>query len=240
MHRTLPSQQDVVRLKAELNFLLWTNDPCPVPENLLANFGAGSPVRQMPVNIQCTAHALITSAVLMRRGCGVTHRGGEAYLITPSPAGSAANDRLHKIARHWWVSVEGKGLVDLSLFADALPPLIYLNHSVGTHWDVVYGHDGSKVGPFLKARRRGCLYITLAKKTATQASLEQSLAEPFRPASAVGIRLPYRKVADHCDRLLDGACAPFSGISQIEAWRSLAAEGGGNDPGSAGVPPARE
>src|SRR5262245_57521911 len=71
----LPSDQDMVRLKKELNFLLWTPDVVPI-DGFLFTVVPNRVRQQVKVNIQCRAHTVIVGELFLRRGFKVTTRGG--------------------------------------------------------------------------------------------------------------------------------------------------------------------
>lgn len=190
--KTLPTEEEVLRVKQELNFLLWTRGDVPeLPAGFTGLVRSLEPPEKTKINLQCTAHTTVTAGILARRGFSVTTRAGMAFLLDPSPGQNPEEDHLHQIARHWWLSVDGHGLVDLSLAAEREDPLIYCNRSAGGRWKVAYGDDQQKLAPFLNERQRGCFYLTANKKRVSQADLDQSLGQLFTPAKTHGIALPY-------------------------------------------------
>ncbi len=212
---------ELLRLKKEINFLLWTNDPPVVPEEaqfLIAPNRVPEPVH---INMQCCAHVVVTTALLARRGFSVTTRAGATVVLETSPDGDPNNDCLNQIAKHWWLSLDGHGLVDLSLFAETENPLIYCNRSVGGDWNVIFGDGTDKLAAFVRDRRRGCLYITAVKKRVSPSDTEQTMSQLFPPAKAQGIFLPYLQIVNHCENLLTGASASLTSITQAEAWQKL-------------------
>src|SRR5262249_4101656 len=129
---------------------------------------------------------------------------------------------INDIGKHWWFSLDGHGLVDLSLCScsERENPLIYCNRSVGGGWEVVFITDApEKQASFLKARRRGCLYVTLAKKRVS--NFDSALTQNFTSAKEYGIQISYGQIADHCERLLNGTAESLTYLTQTEAWRRL-------------------
>ena len=173
------------------------------------------------VNTHCTSHTIVTGALLMRAGASVTTRGGMAFLIDPSPDGNPKDDYLHQIAKHWWLTVDKSGVVDLSLHLQKESPLVYQNRSVGENWPVSFGDKPEKLQAFIKARERGVYYFTSNKKLCTLEDLEQSLDQCFPAAQKRGIQLPYRKIVEHCESLLANITASLIGIPQTVAWERL-------------------
>jgi hypothetical protein len=101
-------------------------------------------------------------------------------------------------------------------------PLVYCNRTPGNRWALDFGDDGRKVEPFVRAKQQGCLYVTLGKKAVSPADVEQALGECFAPAKKAGIRLPYAKLVDYCERVLAGDEVALEGAAQAEAWERLA------------------
>lgn len=219
--RQLPTDAQIVLLKRELNFLLWTKDPPRIPESVQRLVAPGVKPEAAPLNMQCTSHVVVTSALFLRRGFAVTTRGGRAFVLEPAPDHNPANDCLNEIAKHWWFTVEGHGLVDLSLFAESEHPLVYCNRSIGERWQIHFSDRPDKLSAFLKDRERGCFYLTVSKKSVMTADLEQSLAQPLPPAKAIGIPLTYARLVEHCERLLTGLQESLTHINQTKAWESL-------------------
>lgn len=187
----LPSEDQILRAKQELNFLLWTKDAPSVPPELISTSGCteeyGGP------NIQCIAHTVITSGLLMRRGLRVTTRAGKAFLVELSPDGNQRNDRLERIDKHWWASLDDHGLVDLSLRGENEHPLFFCNRNPGNRWHLGFSVNEVKVNGFLKTRRQGCFYVTIKKHNPTTAEMTQSLEKEFPPATKEEILYHIRK-----------------------------------------------
>ena len=218
----LPTEDQMVRLKQELNFLLWTSDVPEVPADFPKVIAPVAQSDQAKVNIQCTGHAIVGAGIFMRRGFRVTTRAGMAFVLEASPEGNRDKDLLNQIGKHWWFSLHDHGLVDLSLNGEHENPLIYCNLSPGGRWQVAFGDDRQKLDGFLKARQQGCFYLTLKKQRVTTADLTQSLSQEFPPAKRAGIALSYGKILDHCEELVAGAGASLMGQPQTEAWRKFA------------------
>jgi hypothetical protein len=70
------SPEQVIHVASELNHLLWTNDPPPIPDEV-AHFEYDVP----PINMQCTSHSIVCAMLLSRRGAEVTSRGGSACVV---------------------------------------------------------------------------------------------------------------------------------------------------------------
>ena len=210
------------RLKRVLNFLLWTADVPEVGEDIKVCLMANQKTAAVKVNIQCAAHMVVVSGLLARRGFQPVTRRGMAFVIESSPDRDPSKALLNQIAIHFWFTLEDHGLVDLSLHGELESPLVYCNRTPGNRWLIDFSHDGSKVDPFKRAKRQGCLYLTLGKKTISPGDLEQSLGKCFAPAEKAGIQLTYAKLVDYCERVLVGAEDVREGKTQIEAWRRLA------------------
>lgn len=219
--KQLPTESEMVLLKRELNHLLWTNDSPPLPEGIPILAASGATSEAMLPNIQCTSHAAIVSALMMRRGFSVTTRGGKAFVLDPSPDQNPADDWLNEIAKHWWLTVDGLGLVDLSLFAESEHPLVYGNRSPGDRWQIHFSDSFDKLRAFLSARKRGCLYVTVSKKRATKADFEQCLTQSVPPAKVAGIPLNYAHLVEHCEHLIAGSKESLTRLPQKEAWQGL-------------------
>ena len=209
---------DVLRVKRELNFLLWTQDP---PSSAMVEFPFNRTEAYRGPNIQCVAHTVITSALLMRRGFRVTTRAGFAFLVEISPDGNHENDRLEQIGKHWWMTLDDYGLIDLSLSGENEHPLFFCNRSPGNGWHLEFSDSQRKLNAFLQARRQGCFYVTVKKHRPTAADLKQSLQQEFTPAKQAGISLSYANILTHIELLLEQKTLSLLGRSQTEAWGRL-------------------
>ncbi|HEY3854414.1 MAG TPA: hypothetical protein VGO67_08490 [Verrucomicrobiae bacterium] len=218
----LPTENEMLRLKAELNFLLWTNDPPMVPSHIASSLPG---MEQSKVNIQCAAHTVVVIGLLMRRGFGVTSHRGQAFVVEISPDGNQENDRLEQILRHFWLTLDKYGLMDLSLRGEQEHPMIYCNRSVGGRWQVGFG-DEEKVARYINSRRQGCYYRASNQQVVTEASLAQALHEEFPPARFKGINLPYKNFVDHCEKLIADPSVSILSLLQDAAWRKLASQSG--------------
>jgi len=221
---TPPSEAEMLILKRELNFLLWTQDPPPLPSDFASQIACESAPERATINMQCTAHALITGVLLHRRGYRVVGRGGAAYLCDIEPGQDMSKDLLNQIARHWWITANDE-LADLSLYAESENPLIFRNRSVGGRWLVKFKDARSDWMPHLTAfqtnRTRGVLYVSTAKRAFTDGILANDTAQAFPPAEAQGVALTYSAIIEHCDRLLRNTTDSLTVMAQIDAWRSL-------------------
>jgi len=218
----LPTEGEMQALKRALNSLLWTKDAPEVPEDMKALSVTGGQFETARVNIQCVAHMVVVSGLLARRGFQTVTRRGMAFVIESSPDGNPRKALLNQIAKHFWFTVKGHGLVDLSLHGEKESPLVYCNRTPGNRWEVDFADDGEKVERFIRSKRQGCLYVTLGKKAVSQADTEQSLGECFAPAKRAGIQLTYGKLVDFCERVLAGTQEPLDGGAQPEVWEKLA------------------
>lgn len=218
----LPTDEQMLKLKRELNFLLWTTDVPEVPKDFpIAVKFCGIP-EQAKINVQCVSHTVITAAIFMQLGYAVTTRAGMAFVLDLSADGNSDNDMLNQIGKHWWLSLDGYGLVDLSLNAETEHPLIYCNHSIGGRWQVSFGESREKLDAFLNTRQRGCFYLTFNKRQTSHEALVQSLAQPFEPAKPYGFFVPYANIARHGEGLLLGSAKSLAEMTQQEAWKRLA------------------
>jgi hypothetical protein len=218
----LPTEGEMELLKRALNSLLWTKDVPEVPEDMKALSVTGAQFETAKVNIQCVAHMVVVSGLLVRRGFQTVTRRGMAFIIESSPDGNPRNALLNQIAKHFWLTLKEQGLVDLSLHGEHESPLVYCNRVPGNRWVLDFADDGRKVESFIRAKRQGCLYVTLGKKEVSAAEMEQSLGECFAPAKRAGIQLTYGKLVDYCERVLAGGEQPRDGTPQTEAWAKLA------------------
>lgn len=214
----------MARLKQELNTILWTDDPPETPDDLVMFDRPDSQIEKGSVNMHCTSHGVVVGALLLRRGARVTTRAGMAFLIIPSPTGDPLDDCLHQIAKHWWITIDRHGVVDLSLHLHPDSPLVYLNRSIGDVWPVSFGDTREKLDQFIRARKRGIFYFTVNKKFCTLADFEQSLEQPFPPAREQGITLKYRNIVDYCERFLNNGTESLAIVPRVERWRKLALE----------------
>jgi hypothetical protein len=223
--KSLPTDEDIKKLKRELNFLLWTSDAPQVPDGvgLIRANATEPPSSAHAINIQCVAHAVVMAGFFSRRGFRVTTRAGRAFMSVPGPDHNPQNDFLHEIAKHWWLSLEDYGLVDVSLSAEGGAPLIYCNRCIGGGWRVAFGESIGKLNTFIEERHRGCFYLTLNKKRVTIAECEQSLAQLVSPAKAAGVHLTHERLVCHCEDLLSARANTVTDLSQLEAWHRLAA-----------------
>lgn len=219
--RGLPSESEMLLLKRELNALLWTRDVPEVTENHARLVVIAGEAEKAKVNLQCAAHATVVASLFLRRGYGVVTRAGQAFVVETSPDGDRSNDSINQILRHWWFSLDEHGLVDLSLHGEYENPLIYCNGSPQGRWQVGFSNDPARLDRFLKARQRGCFYMTLNKRRVSLAELAQDLGETFPPAKALGIALTYGAMIHHCERLLEHGGESLAEVPQAEAWRRL-------------------
>lgn len=222
MQFTLPTDEQMLELKKELNFLLWTDDVPDVPKDFHSAVRFQTAPERAKINIQCVSHALVTTAIFTNLGFKVTTRAGMAFVVDTSADGNPDNDLLNHIGKHWWLSVDDHGLVDLSLTAETEDPLIYCNRSIGGRWQVTFSENQQKLNAFLKARQRGCFYLTLKKQGDSPGTLKQSLAQLFPGAKNHGMFVPYANIVSHCERLLSGDGQSLSNKPQHEAWQKLA------------------
>jgi len=219
---TLPTDEQMAQLKKELNFLPWTDDVPALPPELAAlqptNVEAPG-----PVNVQCVAHTTVLAGFFHRRGCRVTTRVGAAYVVEPSPNDNRDEDSLHQILKHWWLSLDEYGLVDLSLSFPHESPLIYRNRCLNPGWQVAYSENPDRLKSLIQEHRRGCFYLTVNKLRVTKTACEQSMSQLFSPAKSKGLHITYGKLVQHCENLLSGNAESLTNLSQIVAWQKLAA-----------------
>lgn len=219
----LPTDVQMLKLKKELNFLLWTGDVPEIPEDVPLMVKCQTPLEPTTINLQCIGHMLVTAAIFMHLGFKVTTRRGMAFVVDTSPDGNQDNDKLNQIGKHWWLTIDDYGLVDLSLNAETEDPLICGNRSIGGRWHVAFGKRQQELNAFLKARQRGCFYLTQAKQRALHDELAQDLTGLFPPAKDRDIPLLYANLVAHTESLLSGSAESLIGLEQSEAWQKLAA-----------------
>jgi hypothetical protein len=215
----LPSFEQMLVIKRELNELLWTADAPEVPGNVPRFFDPRIPVERESLNIQCTGHTVIATGLFMGMGFRVTTRVGMAFILEKGSAG----DRVNQIAKHLWITLADHGLVDLSLHGETEHPLVYCSREPTGRWSVGFGEDTAQVKRFIEAGRQGCFYMTLNKKTATEEDLKEALGKPFPGAKKAGVELHYGRIVEHCERLLADTEVSLVGVPQKEAWARLAA-----------------
>ncbi len=109
--------------------------------------------------------------------------------------GNIDNDRLNQICRHWWLSLDDHGLVDLSLKGENENPLVYCNRIHGGRWNLAFGKAQREIKAFLKERPNGCFYLTEKKRRVTQADVAESLPKEFPGAKKSGELAGKRLVA---------------------------------------------
>jgi hypothetical protein len=143
-------------------------------------------------------------------------------MIERSPDGRRENDMFKQLPQHWWLTLADHGVVDLSLRGTNENPVIYCNRSLGGRWCVAFGEVQKKLDTFMHAKEQGCFYFTFKKKAATESELANEMLRGFAPAQKLGIPLYFRKVLEHCEKLLAGTAETFNGLPQTEAWESLA------------------
>lgn len=219
----LLSEEQVGQLKRELNSILWTDntpDSAQPPEPGATT--AQPKASASAINIQSSAHALIAAELFLRRGCAVATRCGAAFMIERSPDGRRERDLLKQMSEHWWLTLADHGVVDLSLHGTHEHPAIYCNRSLSGNWLVQFGEMQKKLDAFIQAKEQGCFYFTFRKKHATQAELANEMMRGFVPAQKRGIPLHYRKIVEHCEKVLAGAVESLSVLPQMEAWERLA------------------
>lgn len=61
----------------------------------------------------CLQHAVVTAALMWINDYTVEMFAGEAF-FAQGPKGNGATACLHQVPRHWWVSVQGLGVIDFS------------------------------------------------------------------------------------------------------------------------------
>src|SRR5437667_3663355 len=118
----LPSEREMLLLKRELNALLWTSDVPEVSENHSRLIAIAGEAEKTKVNLQCAAHMLGVAGLFLRRGFEVVTRAGQAFVLETSPDGDQRNDSVNQMLRHWWLSLDDHGLVDLSLHGEHEDP----------------------------------------------------------------------------------------------------------------------
>lgn len=234
----LPSDDKMLKLKKELNFLLWTNDPPPIPADLPSQFASIDAPQCDGINMQCAAHSLITGALFYRQGFRVIGRGGKAYIFDIEPSPSITAGHINEISRHWWVTANDQ-LVDLSLYADSEYPLIYRNRSLGDRWSVKFKDITSDwqtpLVSYQNSRIRAVFYVSAVKRAFSDAYLSHDAAQVFPAARAQGVVLTYAAIIEHCERLLSNSTASLTSMTQTDAWRALACPSG-NVGTAVGVP----
>ena len=224
-----PSDDKMLTLKKELNFLLWTNNPRPI-QAALANRSACADASQCAgINMQCAAHAEITGALFYQRGFRVVGRSGAAFVFEPAPGPSSTEGHINQILEHYWITVDNQ-LVDLSLYAESENPLIFRNRSVGGRWAVNFKDSTSDwethLAAFQSTRVRRVFYISGGKITWSDSALSSITARDFPAAREHGVALTYSAIIEHCERLLSNSTASLTSMTQTDAWRALACPSG--------------
>lgn len=218
------SDNDMLVLKKELNFLLWTNNPPPIPSDIASRTGPATALEPTTINMQCRAHAAITGILMHRRGYIITGRGGGAYVCDIDPGRPRSEDLLNMIAKHWWITANDE-LVDLSLYAESDNPLIFKNRSVGPQWQVKHKDANfdwqRELAKFQTNRTRGVLYVSAAKSSATDATVDHDAVQCFHEAEQRGIPVTFGKIATHCEHLLTNMTPSLTAMNQLDAWNTL-------------------
>ena len=216
MPNQLFTDSQIASLKKELNFLLWTKDIPAIPLEMSGGVEPGK------INIQCTAHTIVTSSLFFRRRFDVITRVGGVFIAEPHQ--DPKQSSLHQIPKHWWFTLVEHGVVDLSLYGETTNPLIYGNRSVGSEWLVRFGDNERQLRQFLKMNQRGCFYLTVNKKKVSEDDVAQALSQPCAPAKNYGVEIPYARIVAHCEALLEGGAQALAHLSQKDAWRRLNGE----------------
>ena len=99
--KILPKDEEMLRLKRELNFLLWTGDVPEIPACFSFMVPSVVALDKAKMNMQCVAHMVVSAAVFTRRQFAVTTRGGVALVLDPDGK-DPKDDYLNQIGRHWW------------------------------------------------------------------------------------------------------------------------------------------
>ena len=208
------SKQQAVLLASELNHLLWTDDPAPIPHDV-AHHDFDVP----PINMQCVSHSLVCAILLARRGAHVTTRAGSAWVVEQNQ-----RQPFH-VLKHWWMTTES-GLVDFSLHLSGFSerdPVVYNNEDVGEYWPIIFCDDlqgiKRRMQRAYEAGGRGIFYQADKKMNVTRSELEAEMPKLFSPSEPVS-PFPYGAIVLHCERLLNGGPS-FKSISQHEAWQGL-------------------
>jgi hypothetical protein len=220
--KLLPTEDQMLGLKRELNFLLWTSDAPKVPEHFPLAVVSKTTPEIGKINMNCVAHVVVAAAIFIRRGFSVTTGRGIAWVLDTSPDGNRHKDWLNQIANHCWLTLDDHGLVDLSLNAETEHPLVYCNQSPGSRWRIAFVENQAELNVFLSPPQRGCFYLTLTKRCVTSEELVLDLAQNCLPAKACGMLLPFSKIVDHAERLLTGKVESLMTRSQKAAWQELA------------------
>jgi len=118
-----------VALAAELNHLLWTNDPPEITPDVAACLRDDPGMEFSGVNMQCAAHSVVCAGLMLRLSEKVTTRGGSALVVYPE---QKQFEKPFVVMKHWWIS-NSLGLCDFSLNLgsySAHKPIIYRNRNV--------------------------------------------------------------------------------------------------------------
>lgn len=93
--KPLPTDEQMLALKQELNFLLWTSNQSVVPKNFPFVVKSDRPIEQAKIDIQCVSHALVTAAIFMGLGYDVTTRAGMAFVLDAMETLPHSSSRLN-------------------------------------------------------------------------------------------------------------------------------------------------
>lgn len=109
----MSSLQDaqVVALAAELNHLLWTDEPPKITPDVAKVMETDPTFNLSRVNMNCVAHAAVCAGLMLRMGETVTNRCGSALVVYPE---QGQFEKPHWVMKHWWMTTSA-GLCDLSL-----------------------------------------------------------------------------------------------------------------------------
>lgn len=99
-----------------MNFLLWTDDPPAVPKDAALFHNEDAPLEHGKINMQCVSHAYITAALF--RAYPLRMLKGHVYI------GDTGIGCLHQVPKHYWISFNDEGFVDLSLHSETGAPAV--------------------------------------------------------------------------------------------------------------------
>jgi hypothetical protein len=219
------SNSEITAITAELNHLLWSDEPTNPTETVKAAIAQLPNADLLPTNMNCATHAVVCCGLMLRRGEDVATRAGSALIVYPE---QQQFDEPHWVMKHYWITTS-QGLCDLSLNLFGFSkhkPIIFENKNIADpNWKVIFKDDFKATLDAARkshvARVYGVFYQTDKKLSVTLDQFASDSTEIFSSARTRGIPLRSIDIVEHCERLLEGG-ESYTKIPQEDAWRRLA------------------
>jgi len=207
--------ESIALLKREMNFLLWTDDPPTMSEDVAMFRNLDLPMKPGCVNMQCLSHAYITAGLLKDSELRICE--GHAF-ISDGP-----NNCLHQVPVHFWIMLGEQGFVDLSLHAEMGAPAVWGERCYPGEWEVAFTQDRDELNALMDEPGRLCAYYGAPRRSRLSLrEISSWMDRPFDGAIKQGIVLPLGNILAHCNRFLKGTTGTATGKTQKAAWQFLA------------------